>query len=52
MSGSPDELIRLLDGKIDAAELARNPTLASIADRVYGVKIDPSVKPKKARRSR
>ena len=49
MSGSPDELIRLLDGKIDAAELARNPTLASIADRVYGVKIDPSVKPKKAR---
>lgn len=49
MSGSPDELIRLLDGKIDAAELARNPTLASIADRVYGVKIDPNVKPKKAR---
>ena len=49
MSGSPDELMRLLDGKIDAAELARNPTLASIADRVYGVKIDPSVKPKKAR---
>ena len=49
MSTSQDELIRLLDGKIDAAELARNPTLASIADRVYGVKIDPSVKPKKAR---
>lgn len=49
MSKSQDELIRLLDGKIDAAELARNPTLASIADRVYGVKIDPSVKPKKAR---
>lgn len=49
MSTSQDELIRLLDGKIDAAELARNPTLASIADRVYGVKIDPTVKPKKAR---
>ena len=30
MSTSQDELIRLLDGKIDAAELARNQPLQAL----------------------
>lgn len=36
-----DDLRRLLDGDVDAEELANNPTLASIAERVYGINIKP-----------
>jgi hypothetical protein len=36
-----DDLRRLLDGDVDAEELANNPTLASIAERVYGINIEP-----------
>lgn len=40
MSGI-DKLRRLLDGEVDAEEIANDPTLASIAERVYGVNIEP-----------
>ena len=44
-----DQLRRLLDGEIDAGELANDRVMASIADRVYGVKVDPAVRPVKPR---
>ena len=34
------------DGELDAAEVAEDPALASLADRLYGIKIQP-VQPKK-----
>ena len=49
MGMSSDRLRRLLDGDIDASELSEDSTLASIADRVFGVKLDPEVKPRKRR---
>lgn len=48
MTSVQDRLQQLLDGELDAAELAEDPTLASLADRLYGIKIQP-VKPKKVR---
>jgi hypothetical protein len=39
--GDLDDLRRLLDGDVDAEGLANNPTLASIAERVYGINIEP-----------
>ena len=48
MTSIQDRLQQLLDGELDAAELAEDPTLASLADRLYGIKIQP-VQPKKMR---
>ena len=48
MTSVQERLQQLLDGELDAAELAEDPTLASLADRLYGIKIQP-VTPKKLR---
>ncbi len=48
MSYINDRLQQLLDGEIDAADIADDPTLVSLADRLYGIKIAP-VQPVKAR---
>ncbi len=48
MSDIQERLQRLLDGELDAAEVAEDPALASLADRLYGIKIQP-VQPKKLR---
>ena len=48
MSSIQDRLQQLLDGDIDAAEIADDPTLVSLADRLYGIKI-AAVQPVKAR---
>lgn len=48
MTSIEDRLQQLLDGELDAADLAEDPTLASLADRLYGIKIQP-VAPKKLR---
>jgi len=41
MSEVDDRLKRLLDGDVDPEEISRDPTLASIAERVYGLSIEP-----------
>ena len=38
MSSIQDRLQQLLDGEIDAADIADDPTLVSLADRLYGIK--------------
>jgi len=48
MSDIQERLQKLLDGELDAAEVAEDPALASLADRLYGIKITP-VQPKKLR---
>ncbi len=48
MTSIQERLQQLLDGELDAADLAEDPTLASLADRLYGIKIQP-VTPKKLR---
>ena len=48
MSDIQERLQRLLDGELDAAEVAEDPALASLADRLYGIKITPA-QPKKLR---
>tara|TARA_B100001115_G_C15692955_1_gene335580 strand:- start:75 stop:707 length:633 start_codon:yes stop_codon:yes gene_type:complete len=48
MSDIQKRLEKLLDGDLDASEVAEDPALASLADRLYGIKIQP-VKPKKIR---
>ena len=48
MSDIQERLQKLLDGELDAAEVAEDPALASLADRLYGIKIQP-VQPKKLR---
>jgi len=48
MTSVEERLQQLLDGELDAAELAEDPTLASLADRLYGIKIQ-AVAPKKMR---
>ena len=48
MSDIQERLQKLLDGELDAAEVAEDPALASLADRLYGIKIQ-SVQPKKLR---
>ena len=48
MPSIQDRLQQLLDGEIDAADIADDPTLVSLADRLYGIKIAP-VQPVKAR---
>jgi hypothetical protein len=39
--GDIDKLRRLLDGDVDHGDLAKNPMLASIAERAYGVSVKP-----------
>ena len=48
MSDIQERLQKLLDGELDAAEVAEDAALASLADRLYGIKIQP-VQPKKLR---
>ena len=48
MSSIHDRLQQLLDGEIDAADIADDPTLVSLADRIYGIKI-AAVQPTKPR---
>jgi hypothetical protein len=48
LSSIQDRLQQLLDGEIDAADIADDPTLASLADRIYGIKI-AAVQPVKPR---
>lgn len=48
MSDIQERLQKLLDGELDAAEVAEDPALASLADRLYGIKIQ-AVQPKKLR---
>lgn len=48
MSDIQERLQKLLDGELDAAEVAEDPALASLANRLYGIKIQP-VQPKKLR---
>jgi len=48
LSSIHDRLQQLLDGEIDAADIADDPTLVSLADRIYGIKI-AAVQPVKPR---
>jgi len=48
LSSIQDRLQQLLDGEIDAADIADDPTLVSLADRIYGIKI-AAVQPVKPR---
>jgi len=41
LSEQDDKLQRLLDGEIDEAEIAADPTLASLAERIFGLTIEP-----------
>ena len=48
MSDARDRLKKLLDGNLEAADIAEDASLVSLADRLYGIKI-ANVKPVKAR---
>lgn len=48
MSSIHDRLQQLLDGELDPSEIADEPTLVSLADRLYGIKI-AAVQPVKPR---
>lgn len=48
MSSSRDRLQQLLDGDLSPEDIADDPALVSLADRLYGIKITPA-RPKKAR---
>jgi hypothetical protein len=48
MSSIQDRLQQLLDGDLDPSEIADDPTLVSLADRLYGIKI-AAVQPVKPR---
>lgn len=41
MSVHDDKVKRLLDGEIDEAEIAADPVLASLAERIFGLSIEP-----------
>lgn len=41
MSTHDDKVKRLLDGEIDEAEIAADPILASLAERIFGLNIEP-----------
>ena len=41
MSVHDDKVKRLLDGEIDEAEIAADPVLASLAERIFGLNIEP-----------
>ncbi len=47
MSTSRDKLQQLLDGDLSAEDIADDPALVTLADRLYGIKITPA-RPKKA----
>ena len=48
MSDAKERLKRLLDGDLEASDIAEDASLISLADRLYGIKI-ANVKPVKAR---
>ena len=48
MSSVQERLQQLLDGELDPSEIADDPTLVTLADRLYGIKI-AAVQPVKAR---
>ena len=48
MTSAYERLQQLLDGDLDPSEIADDPALVSLADRLYGIKIAP-VQPVKAR---
>lgn len=48
MDSSRDRLQQLLDGNLSPEDIADDPALISLADRLYGIKIAPA-RPKKAR---
>ena len=48
MSSVQERLKQLLDGELDPSEIADDPTLVSLADRLYGIKI-AAVQPVKPR---
>lgn len=48
MATTSERLQQLLDGELDPADISDDPTLVSLADRIYGIKIAP-VQPVKAR---
>jgi len=48
MSSVQERLQQLLDGELDPSEIADDPTLVSLADRLYGIKI-AAVQPVKPR---
>ena len=48
MDSSRDRLQQLLDGDLSPEDIADDPALISLADRLYGIKIAPA-RPKKAR---
>ena len=48
MTSTQDKLKMLLDGQLDPSEIADDPALVSLADRLYGIKI-ATANPKKAR---
>ncbi|DAC32858.1 MAG TPA: hypothetical protein HA356_01965, partial [Candidatus Poseidoniaceae archaeon] len=48
MDSSRDRLQQLLDGDLSPEDIADDPALISLADRLYGIKIAPS-RPMKAR---
>ena len=41
VSSHDDKVKRLLDGEIDEAEIAADPVLASLAERIFGLNIEP-----------
>ena len=49
MSSIQERLQQLLDGELDPADIADDPTLVSLADRLYGIKI-AAVQPDQATR--
>jgi len=48
MTSTQEKLQMLLDGNLDPSEIADDPALVSLADRLYGIKI-ATANPKKAR---
>ena len=48
MSGARERLKKLLDGDLEASDIAEDASLVSLADRLYGIKI-ANVKPVKTR---
>ena len=48
MSDAKERLKKLLDGDLEASDIAEDASLVSLADRLYGIKI-ANVKPVKAR---
>ena len=50
MSEGDSNLQKLLDGEFDAEQIASDPVLSSLAERIYGVTIEP-ITPTKASHS-